>query len=133
MLDQKYFIKKSFNDETVLSLKNRLEEIIKEYGFGVLAQIDVKETMKKKINKDYDEFLILGLCNPNFADSILSQNKDFAIFLPCNALIYKEAGVVQLVLVNPEAMLPHELQESEEFKTLASKVKGIFEEIVNKL
>ncbi len=133
MLDKKYYLKAEFNNLDLNELRQTLELEAKKHGFGVLTEIDVKKTMKEKIGKNYDDFLILGLCNPNLADKLLSKDKDFAIFLPCNALLYKEAGKSTIAFVNPETMFPRELGDKQEFISLAREVKNIFETILELL
>ncbi len=132
MLSDKYYLKEKFENITVGELKEALAEKLKEYGFGILTEIDVKKTMKEKINKDYEDFLILGLCNPNFADTILSNDKDFALFLPCNALIYKEDEKVTLSLIRPSAVLP-ESESGNDSEDLAQKVEEIFAKVFDSL
>ncbi len=110
-----------------------LEIEIKKHGFGVLTEIDVKKTMKEKIGKGCDEFLILGLCNSNFASRLLSADKNFAVLLPCNALLYKEQDKTTVAIVNPETMFSKELGDKQEFALLAREVKSIFESMLELL
>ncbi len=133
MLDKKYYLKLEFNNLDLSDIRQALELEAKKYGFGVLTEIDVKKTMKEKIGKDYDKFLILGFCNPNFADKLLSYDKNFAVFLPCNVLLYEEQGKTSVSIVNPETMFPKELADKQEFVLLAREVKSIFESILEVL
>jgi len=77
----------SFDD----ALKRLREELPKE-GFGVLTEIDVKATLKKKLDVDFDNYIILGTCNPPFAYQALQTEKDIGLLLPCNIIIYEDAG-----------------------------------------
>ena len=83
--------------EAVLKVK---EELKKE-GFGVLTEIDVKDTMKKKIDVDYDEYVILGACNPKFAHKALQVDKQIGLLLPCNVVVYKDGGSVTISAIMP--------------------------------
>ena len=67
------------------------EELGKE-GFGVLTEIDVSATLKKKLDIDYGNYLILGACNPQFAYEALKAEKEIGLFLPCNTIVYEEEG-----------------------------------------
>lgn len=97
------YTKKSDLDfgQTVLKVK---EELQKE-GFGVLCEIDVRTTMKKKLNLDYENYTILGACNPVLANQALEAEKQIGLFLPCNVIVYQENQDVFVATVLPEAML----------------------------
>lgn len=78
-----------------------MEELKKE-GFGVLTEIDVKETLKKKLDVDFRKYKILGACNPPLAYKALSKEENIGVLLPCNVIVQeKENGEVQVSAVNP--------------------------------
>lgn len=78
-----------------------MEELKKE-GFGVLTEIDVKETLKKKLDVDFRKYKILGACNPPLAYKALSKEENIGVLLPCNIIVQeKENGEVQVSAVNP--------------------------------
>ncbi|TVQ17501.1 MAG: DUF302 domain-containing protein [Bacteroidetes bacterium] len=81
------------------------EELQKE-GFGVLTQIDVKETLKKKIDVDFKPYIILGACNPHFAHKALKAEDKLGVFLPCNVVVEQhDDGTVEVSAVDPHAMM----------------------------
>lgn len=77
----------------------------KEVGFGLLTEIDVKATMKKKLDKDLDPYIILGFCNPNYAYHGITNEPDLGLLLPCNAIIRQvEAGKFKVSAAHPVKM-----------------------------
>ncbi|HEC94095.1 MAG TPA: DUF302 domain-containing protein, partial [Candidatus Kaiserbacteria bacterium] len=84
-------------DQAVTKTK---EELSKE-GFGILTEIDVKDVMKKKIGAEYENYVILGACNPNFAHPALQISKEIGLLLPCNVLVYEESGEVYVSTIMP--------------------------------
>lgn len=74
-------------------------------GFGILIEIDVKETLKKKLDVDFDNYLILGACNPAFAYRALQIDKEVGLFLPCNVIIYECMKNVFISAIRPDAAM----------------------------
>ena len=80
----------------------KVTEELKKEGFGVLTEIDVKETLKKKLDVDFRKYKILGACNPSFAYKALQTEENLGVLLPCNVVIQEKAdGKVQVSAVNP--------------------------------
>ena len=82
-----YYQSKILKSEDLSSLRAKVEAALKEVGFGILTEIDIQATMKKKLDKDYPPYLILGACNPVFADKVLTVEPHIGTLLPCNVTI----------------------------------------------
>jgi uncharacterized protein (DUF302 family) len=85
----------------------RVTATLKEQGFGILTEIDVKATLKKKIDKDFTKYVILGACNPNLAHRALSGEIAIGLLLPCNVTVYEDPsdGKTVISVLDPETMV----------------------------
>lgn len=80
----------------------KVTEELKKEGFGVLTEIDVKETLKKKLQVDFRRYKILGACNPHFAYKALQAEENLGVLLPCNIVVQeKEDNTIQVSAINP--------------------------------
>lgn len=78
---------------------------LKEQGFGILTEIDVKATMKKKLDVDIDKYVILGACNPSLAYQSLQTEQEMGLLLPCNVIVYEKEGTTYVSLLDPMGMM----------------------------
>ena len=104
------------------------EELQKE-GFGVLTSIDVKETLKKKLNVDFQKYIILGACNPPFAHRALQAEEEVGLLLPCNVVVYEKGGKTVVSVFNPMAMMA--LIKNPTMQEIAQQVKERLERVIN--
>ena len=95
-----YGYKKQLEIEFNQAIEKTKEELKKE-GFGVLTEINVKETLKNKLDVEHDDYIILGACNPPFAHKALQAEKEIGLMLPCNVIIYKENNFVYASAILP--------------------------------
>ena len=85
---------------------DRVTEELKKEGFGVLTQIDVKETLKKKLDVDFRQYKILGACNPNFAYKALHAEDKIGVMLPCNVILQEvSTDSIEVAAVDPIASM----------------------------
>lgn len=101
-------------------------------GFGVLTDIDVAMTMKKKLNTDMPPYRILGACNPPLAHRALESEPSIGLLLPCNVVVRQDgAGAVHVEFMDPQAVL--DLVDKPEIKELAGEVKQRLERVMQVL
>lgn len=94
---------------------------LKKEGFGVLTTIDVKETLKQKINVDFKKYTILGACNPPIAHRALLEEEQIGLLLPCNVIVYEKDGKTQVSIFDPMVMTW--ILENDQMKPIATEVQ----------
>ena len=98
-----------FSTQTDLNFEDAITkttEALKKEGFGVLTEIDVKATLKKKIDADFPKYIILGACNPQFAHKALLSEEHIGAMLPCNVVVREnKAGQTEVFAVDPVASM----------------------------
>lgn len=109
-------------------IEQKVVNALKEEGFGVLSEIDVQATLKKKLGIDKRPYKILGACNPTFANQALEVEPDIGLLLPCNVVLREEEnGKITVAFMDPEAVL--KLVDREEIGTLAKEVRSRLERV----
>lgn len=83
----------------------RTREALQEQGFGVLTEIDVQATLKKKLDEDMEQYLILGACNPRLAHQALDVERDIGLLLPCNVVVRRDGDRTVVQALDPQVMV----------------------------
>ena len=117
----------TFGVETKLGLaeaRSRVEELLKEAGFGILTEIDVRETMKKKLDVEFRPYLILGACNPAIAYEAFNYELEIGELLPCNVVLYaNDDGGTNIAFMDPLAAMV--LTRNPSLKGAATRVREL--------
>ena len=118
-----------------LSYEQALEKVtqeLKKEGFGIITEIDVKATMKKKLDVDYRPYKILGACNPKFAHQALMAEEQIGLMLPCNVIVYEnESGKTVVSAINPAAAMG--AIENPELKKVAKTVQDKLKKVIKNI
>jgi uncharacterized protein (DUF302 family) len=100
-----YYFNKTISgnfDDVIVKVTDEL----KKEGFGILTEIDVKETLKKKLDVDFKKYKILGACNPPFAYEALKSEDKIGAMLPCNVIVIEQApGQIEVAAIDPIASM----------------------------
>ena len=107
----------------------KLTEELKKEGFGILTEIDVKAVLKKKLDVDYDNYIILGACNPSFAYKVLQAEKDIGLLLPCNVIVYEDKGETTVASILP--MVAMSMVENPGLKDVAAEVEEKLKRVID--
>jgi uncharacterized protein (DUF302 family) len=112
-------VKLSYEDAIV-----RVTATLKEQGFGILTEIDVKKTLKAKLDKDFTKYIILGACNPPLAFKALSAELDIGLLLPCNVTVYEDpkSGETVVAAIDPQTLV--DVTGRKDLQPLAAEVRG---------
>ena len=123
-----YYISKSI-DTSFEKTKTRVVDELKKEGFGVITKIDVKDTLKKKINVDYKNYVILGACNPEYAYEALTHEPKIGTMLPCNVIVQEtENGKTEIAAIDPIASM--QAVQNENLQDMAIKVREKLQRVI---
>jgi len=126
-----YYFSKFLNVSFEEAISKVIEELKKE-GFGILTDIDVKETLKKKLNVDFKKYRILGACNPPFAYQALQAEDKIGTMLPCNVIVQEHAGgKVEVAAVDPIASM--QAIDNPKLRDVAEQVRMKLKQVIDSL
>ncbi len=126
-----YTIDRIIADDDFESIDTRTRTALANHGFGVLTEIDVKATMKKKIDKDMPPYRILGACNPNMAWEAFGMEPRVGVMLPCNVILREVDGGVEVSAVDPQASMAG--IDNDELKGVAGQVREMLKTVISEI
>jgi len=123
-----YYFETTINS-SVEEAVEKISSFLKPHGFGILTQIDVQNTLKEKIGAEIRPYRILGACNPNFANHVISKEQNIGLMLPCNIIVAQnEDGTTRIATINP-----HQTMKSvgnDELNPIADKVSEVMQLLI---
>lgn len=126
-----YYFSKTVNGNWD-NAREKVTEALKEEGFGILTEIDVKATLKKKLDVDFRPYVILGACNPAFAYEALKSEKNIGTMLPCNVIMQEtKDGHIEISAIDPVASM--QAIENDKLGKVATEVRSKLQRVIEKL
>jgi len=126
-----YYFTTTINDSFDDAIQ-KVTEALKTEGFGILTEIDIKATLKKKLDVDFYNYTILGACNPPFAYKALLAEDKIGTMLPCNVIVQeKTAGQVEVSAVDPAASM--QAIENEKLAEIATEIRARLQKVIEQL
>jgi uncharacterized protein (DUF302 family) len=127
-----YYFNKTVTGKTFDQAIEDVTAELKKEGFGVLTEIDVKETLKKKLDVDFKKYKILGACNPSFAHQALQNEDKIGVMLPCNVIVEEhENGDIEVSAVDPVASMS--AVENSNLANIAGEVRDRLKKVIGNL
>ena len=99
-----YYYKKTVDIPHAIVM-GKIKDSLAMGGFGILTEINVKETLKKKLNVDGEDYMILGACNPSMAHKALQAEQNLGVMLPCNVVVYAKGGKTTIAAIRPTVQM----------------------------
>lgn len=126
-----YYFTKTIKEKFEMAVQ-KVTEALKAQGFGILSEIDIKATLKKKLDVDFYNYIILGACNPPFAYKALLAEDKIGTMLPCNVIVQeKEPGEVEVSAVDPAASM--KAIENDELHDIATEIRARLQKVIASL
>ena len=113
------------------TVKDMAIQALKNEGFGILTQIDVREKLKEKLGIDFKRYLILGACSPSHAHKAILAEEDIGLLLPCNVIIYEKDGGTALGIIKPKVAM--QMAKNEALSGIAAEVEAKLAKVFNSI
>ena len=127
----KYYHEKTLKNISFDEVIKKVTDALKAEGFGILTEIDIKETLKKKLDEDFRPYRILGACNPPSAYKALLAEDKIGAMLPCNVIVQQLEDGVEVAAVDPVASM--QAVENEALKEIANEIRGKLRSVIDSL
>lgn len=127
-----YYFTKKIHQLSFEQAIEHITEVLKFHGFGVITEIDVRATLKKKIDVDFKKYTILGACHPAYAYEALQKEDKIGVFLPCNVVVEEsEDGYVEITAVDPIASM--QAVNNPELGNFAKDIQNKLKQVIDQL
>jgi uncharacterized protein (DUF302 family) len=131
-METRYCLIRQLPDTGYDDAVERVRELLAEEGFGILTTIDVRETLKKKLDVDFRRYVILGACNPPLAHRVLEAEPEIGVLLPCNVVVAEiEDGGSEVLALDPVAAFA--LVDNERVQPVAEEVRQRIQRVLERL
>lgn len=127
----KYYNEKTLKNSSFEDAIVKVTEALKEEGFGVLTEIDVQATLKKKLDEDIQPYMILGACNPSYAHKALMAEDKIGVMLPCNVIVQQKQEGVEVAAVDPMASM--QAIENKDLIKIAEEIQSKLKSVIKAL
>lgn len=118
--------KKSFEE-----VENKIREKLAEQGFGIITEINVQDTLRKKLGVESSKYKILGACNPKFAHKALTIEPEIGALLPCNVILFEEKGFAKFGYMKPTVIL--QLSDRSELEEIAQEIEARLKNVLTEV
>lgn len=126
-----YYINREI-DGSFDDIVTKVREALAKQGFGILTEIDVKATFREKLDVDFQNYIILGACNPPFAHKALTAEDKIGLLLPCNVIVQdKPDGKIEIAAIDPVVSMM--AVENDEINPIAEEIRGKLQAVIDSL
>lgn len=127
-----YYFSTTLNEKNFEKAIEKVTVELKNEGFGILTEINIDETLKKKLGVDFKKYRILGACNPPYAHEALTQEEKIGLFLPCNVVVLEnDNGEIEVAAVDPVASMM--AVKNEKLAPVAQEIQQKLKNVIEKL
>lgn len=127
----KYYHEKTLKNISFNEAIEKVTDALKEEGFGILTEIDIKETLKKKLDEDFRPYKILGACNPPFAHKALLAEDKIGVMLPCNVIVQQTEKGIEIAAVDPVVSM--QAVENKDLEGIAKEIQAKLRLVIDSL